>query len=159
MRFNNLIIAYSFPHIALHANLISLKRETTNCRGFVNREGVREREREKLCAAYTLYGELTQTHTNMLRYLCRRQRTLSRTPTRKTKCALYECVCVRMYAYMSMFPRISVWDSTLQMLQLFIDIKLKFTKLETEAVQSTENVDGDIAVAVSANFRYIELTL
>lgn len=48
------------------------------------------------------------------------------------------------------------------MLQLFIDIKLKFTKLETEAVQPTENDDDDdvavaIAVAVvvaSANFSY-----
>lgn len=46
------------------------------------------------------------------------------------------------------------------MLQLFIDIKLKFTKLETEAVQPTEN-DDDVAVAIavavvvaSANFSY-----
>lgn len=46
------------------------------------------------------------------------------------------------------------------MLQLFIDIKLKFTKLETEAVQPTEN-DDDVAVAIavavvvaSANFTY-----
>lgn len=42
------------------------------------------------------------------------------------------------------------------MLQLFIDIKLKFTKLETEAMQPTEN-DDDVAVAVvvaSANFSY-----
>lgn len=36
------------------------------------------------------------------------------------------------------------------MLHLFIDIKLKFTKLETEAVQPTENVDVAVADAVSA---------
>lgn len=107
MRFNNLIIAYSFPHIALHANLISLKRETTNCRGFVNREGEgeRERAREALCSLHTLRRTHTDTHEHAALLVQAATHTLTHPHTKdkvrpiRMRMRSYVCIYVYVSAY------------------------------------------------------------
>lgn len=106
--------------------------------------------------AASLIEALTQTKACSAACEHTHTQTLAHTPTRMTKCALYECVPVCLtYVHMCVFARISVWDSTQQMLHLFIDIKLKFTKLETEAVQPQLRTSTSPSQTPSQHWAYL----
>lgn len=132
----------------MHANLISFKWVNHTAMSFLSTE----------CDGSSKFNRGTHTDKSMQRCLWTHTHTDTRTHPHTNDKVRPLWVRTRMpyvCTYVCVFARISVWDSTQQMLHLFIDIKLKFTKLETEAVQPQLRTSTSPSQTPSQHWAYL----